>query len=258
MIKNLHIICYKWGTLYTSEEVNILRAMVARHLSVPHKFYCITDDNTGLDKDVIAVDLPYRDLPGNGPKIHTFSDGFLGLDNDQYVVSIDIDVVIVGSLDFLAEQEEAGFLVTRHRATNSNVRAHGAVYRVRVGSHRHIWDEFFADPKGLAEKFPGLNGNDFSEQGWLEYQFADKEMDYFPENKIIIYRKDCFARSPSYVLGRKAAQWGLTTARWGSARLPGNGEAIVSFSGKTNPRDVLNSHHGHLKQAPFVREFWHV
>ena len=41
------------------------------------------------------------------------------------------------------------------------------------------------------------------------------------------------------------------------SRLPGIGEAVVSFSGKINPRDVKDSHCGHLKRAPFIAEHWH-
>jgi hypothetical protein len=39
--------------------------------------------------------------------------------------------------------------------------------------------------------------------------------------------------------------------------LPGQGEAIVSFSGLTKPRDVMHHHHLHLRRAPFVEQFWH-
>ena len=266
-VTHLNVICYKWGTMYTAEEVNILRAMVKRNLSLPHRFFCITDDATGIDESEVEVRaMPPYDLPGNGPKIWTFSDGFLGLGPDEHVVSLDIDLVVVGSLDFLADRPEEDFIIARHRgkATESNregaeiFRGHGAVYRVRVGSLRQVWDDFIADPFGHSDKFPGLNGNDFSEQRWLAYELKDREPVYFPEEKIIIYRLDCDARAASYKLGRLAGDIGLTTAWFGKARLPGKGEAIVSFAGKVNPRDVRDRHCGHLKQAPFVAEHWRL
>jgi hypothetical protein len=254
----LNIVCYKWGNRYNSEEVNILRASVERNLSVPHKFHCITDDPSGLDERITVVPLPEEGKIGNGPKIRTFSAGFLGLGPDDYVVSLDIDIVIVGSLDFLAEQPEFNFIIAPHRASNSTGRGHGAVYRVRVGSHREIWDSFIADAEAWAQKLPGRNDNPFSEQRWLARYFAEREMHFFPEGKIIIFRVDCNARSPSYVLGRKLGLMGLTTAFMGTASLPGQGEAIVSFSGLSKPQDVRDSHHGHLKRAPFVAEHWHL
>lgn len=258
LIPFLNIVCYKWGTRYDAEEVNILRASVRRHLSIPHTFYCVTDDPEGLDPDIVVMPIPERAMVGNGPKIHTFSEGFLGLGPQDYVVSLDIDIVIVGSLDFLAQDPDKTFIIARHRASRSRSRGHGAVYRVKVGHHREIWDRFIENPQHWSALYPGRDHNKFSEQRWLEHHFAGRPMDFFPEGKILIFRVDCFARSPSFVLGRQAARLGLTTARWGKARLPGIGESIVSFSGEAKPRHVLASHHGHLKQAPFVRDFWHL
>lgn len=257
-IEHLNIICYKWGDRYSSDEVNILRASVRRNLSVPHRFFCLTDDPTGLAPDIETAPLSELGRIGNGPKIYTFSEGFLGLGPKDYVVSLDIDIVIVGSLDFLADRPELDFVIARHRASRTRSRGHGAVYRLRVGSMAHIWNDFVADVQGWSAKLPGKNDNPFSEQRWLEHQFNGREMDHFPDNKILIFRVDCAARSFSYFLGRRAGQLGLTTAFLGKARLPGKGEAIVSFSGQTKPKDVLHRHHGHLKQAPFAVEHWHL
>lgn len=259
MIEFLNIVCYKWGDRYSSEDVNILRASVARHLSVPHQFFCITDNGDGLAADIQVRPLPQNAMIGNGPKISTFSEGFLGLGSDSYVVSLDVDIVIVDSLDFLAEAPEKTFIIARHRSQRSISRGHGAVYRVKVGSHRKIWDEFIADPQGWSKIYPGLNsGNKFSEQRWLEHQFKDREMDFFSANKVIIFRKDCDARAATSVLGWTLGQWGLTSAFLGEARLPHIGESIVSFSGGTKPKDVMHRHHGHLRRAPFVAEHWHL
>lgn len=255
----LNIVCYKWGTRYTAEDVNILRASVARHLSIPHRFFCITDDGAGLLPEIEVRPLPVQAMIGNGPKISTFSDGFLGLDRDSYVVSLDVDIVIVADLDFLRANPEKTFVIARHRSKRSISRGHGAVYRVKVGSHRKIWDEFIEDPQGWSERFPGLNsGNRFSEQRWLEYQFAGREMDFFEDNKVLIFRKDCSARAASSFLGWTLGQWGLTSAFLGEARLPGIGESIISFSGGTKPKDVMYRHHGHLRRAPFVKDHWHL
>ncbi|MBV1903156.1 MAG: hypothetical protein KUG58_05920 [Marinosulfonomonas sp.] len=257
MIKFLNIICYKWGSKYTAKQVNILHASVGRNLSVPHKFICITDDPSGLDSEIATAPFPKQSLIGNGPKIFTFSADFLGLGPNDFVVSLDIDIVIVGSLDFLAQNPELDFVIAKHRVASATSRGHGAVYRLRVGSHRHIWDSFAHDPEKWAEAYPGRKNNRFSEQRWLEHHFKDKEMDFFPANKILIYRTDCNSRSFSRILGRKAGRLGITAAFMGQAKLPGIGESIVSFSGETKPWDVIERHHRHLKYAPFVAEFWY-
>lgn len=257
MISFLHIICYKWGKRYPAEEVNILRASVKRNLGIPHRFHCLTDDPAGLDEDIIVHPLPGPDLPGNGPKIFTFSEGFLGLSSHDHVVSLDVDLVIVGNLDWLAERPEEDFLIAKQRNNKAGLRAHGAVYRLRVGSQREIWDDFISDTKDRAARFPGNMSNAFSEQRWLEHKFADREFRHFDTNRIIVFRKDCEALAGSAALGKRAGRLGLTTAPFGTAKLPGKGEAIVSFAGSVNPRDVLNTHHGHFRRAPFVKAHWH-
>lgn len=259
MIPFLHIVCYKWGTGYSAGEVNILRAMVQRHLTVPHVFHCITDDASGLAEDIKVHDLP-RNLPGNGPKIFSFSDGFLGLGPEDYIVSLDVDLVIVGSLDFLAEQPQEDFIITRHPNRRGDYVLHGAVYRLRAGSHRHIWDRFIANPYGNASRFPGVNGNSFSEQLWLEDQIDPEDWRFFPDGKIILFRTDCRAKEPARHINRIIGHVGLSipSAGWGKARLPGAGEAIVSFAGQTKPHNVLSRPHNRLRHAPFVAEHWHL
>jgi hypothetical protein len=131
------------------------------------------------------------------------------------------------------------------------------VYRVRVGSTREVWDRFIADPQAAAAQFPGRKDvNAFSEQKWLEHIFKGRQLSHFPANKVISFRRDCAALAPTFRLGDKAARMGLTLAPFGEARLPGIGEAVVSFSGLTKPRDVVAGHHLHLRRAPFVAEFW--
>jgi len=64
------IVCWKWKNSnyqkkeFTSWHVNRLAAMVRRHLGVPHELICVTDDPSGLDKDIRPVPLPeIPDLP---------------------------------------------------------------------------------------------------------------------------------------------------------------------------------------------------
>jgi hypothetical protein len=258
VIKSLNIICYKWGTRYSSWEVNILYASVKRNLSIPFRFFCLTDNPDGLRPEIEIAATPERARIGNGPKLYTFAPDFLGLGPNEYVVSLDVDIVIVGSLDFLAEHPEYDFVIAKHRTPRSISRGHGACYRLRVGSTPEVWDRFIADPAAAAAKFPGhKKRNAFSEQKWFEHIFAGRELNYFPFEKVINFRRDCSSLAPSFRLGDGAARLGLTLAPFGKAKLPGIGESIVSFSGPTNPRDVKDRWHLHLRHAPFVAQYWH-
>lgn len=261
MLKFLHIICYKWGTSFTSKEVNILHAMVKRNLSVPFKFYCITDDPKGLDDGVIAAELPSDNLPGNGPKIYTFSSDILGLGSDDHVVCLDIDLVIVGNLDFLATSPNADFIIAPHRVYKGNNRVHGAVYRVRVGALSRVWDIFIKNPMKYAKQHPGHLGNTFSEQSWLEVQLNPEDYNFFPDTKVIWFRADCKAKARgAKKIHAFFKMFGInfTTAKYGTAKLPNIGESIVSFAGPINPKDVIDNHTTRFRRAPFVKELWRI
>ena len=47
--RQLTVACLKWGRKYGVDYVNILRDMVRRHLAVPHRFVCLTDDPAGIE-----------------------------------------------------------------------------------------------------------------------------------------------------------------------------------------------------------------
>ena len=47
--ETVNVLCMRWGTIYSSDDVNRLAAQVRRHLPRPHRFVCFTDDSTGLD-----------------------------------------------------------------------------------------------------------------------------------------------------------------------------------------------------------------
>ena len=54
----ISVICWKWGKLFSPVYVNRLRSMLARHLHIPHRLYCITDDRRGLDPEVGYFAMP--------------------------------------------------------------------------------------------------------------------------------------------------------------------------------------------------------
>ena len=55
----LNVLCLKYGTKYSADYVNKLYNMTQRHLTVPHRFVCFTEDSTGLNPDIEIQSLPY-------------------------------------------------------------------------------------------------------------------------------------------------------------------------------------------------------
>ncbi len=246
-VNHLNIICYRWGMKYGPEYVNILRAMVARNLRIPHTFHCITDDPTGLDDRIQTHPLPETEVTGIWRKLMTFQEDFLGLQG-QWVVSLDLDVVIVGDLGFLAEQPGKNFVIARNWSkaarTGKGARASGSVYRLKVGSLPFIWNELIENFEGAVNHYHGKN-REVGEQNWLNAHI--KEFDYFPEGKVVSFKRHCHAKGHTIL--------GINTARFGKASPP-KGAAVVSFHGDPLPPDVMHSPYKNWRHAPFVKTHW--
>lgn len=213
--------------------------------------HCLTDSSEGLNPAIHVHPLPDLGFQGIWRKLGTFQRNFLGLE-DELLISFDIDIVIVGSLKFLLERPGEPFIIARNwgrKATGS--RGSGSVYRLRVGSHPEIWEDFIAAPELAINAHHGKNRL-IGEQKWLDSHF--KEFVFLPDNKVVSFKRHCGAKGRLFA-GSFGDHWGLTTARWGYARPPAEA-AIVSFHGDPLPEHVMHHRSGRWREAPFVREHW--
>lgn len=86
----LTVACVKWGARYSELWVRRLQAMVAKHLSLPHRFVCLTDQPV----DGIECIPLTSGLTGWWTKLELFKPGqFAGK-----VLYLDLDVVVTDSL----------------------------------------------------------------------------------------------------------------------------------------------------------------
>ncbi|WP_395541500.1 hypothetical protein [Neotabrizicola sp. sgz301269] len=244
--QTVHINCFKWGNLYSADDVNRLHAMFARQLSIPHIFHCVTDDTQGLRDSIRAHPMPdYGFAPrdcGNGKKLAVFMPGFLGLEG-QLLLQVDIDVVLIDKVDFLFDHPQNDFMVARGRNQAGNTRGHCAVMRVRVGAMPHLWTDFVADPEGTVARCQHHRGaaGFVSDQRYLDWKL--QEMAYFRDGSIVYFRQDCGAYADHPLPQGIAA--------------PPAGASIISFAGQIKPAMVKDGPHGTCRHAPFVAEHWH-
>lgn len=105
----IRIVCWKWNPLgpkwnrakYTADHVNRFASMVNRHLSMPHEIVCITDDPAGIDRSAVRIVPMWDDVREFGmcwTRLKVFKPEMADLIGPRFV-SIDLDCVIVGSLD---------------------------------------------------------------------------------------------------------------------------------------------------------------
>ena len=112
--EKITVACVWWGTAYPVKYVINLRNMVARHLTIPYEFVCISDRDDvpeGIRK--IPTPVPSelcqgKDQGGHSKgwwaKVGIYKPGLFG--DAKRVMYIDLDVVIIGSLDKIASVQE--------------------------------------------------------------------------------------------------------------------------------------------------------
>lgn len=125
---------YRTGGVYTPEYVEKLKRGFERHLPVPHKFVCLTDD---VFADY-CVPLQH-DWPGWWAKIELFRPGVL----TGRVIAVDLDTVLLGDLSALLAHDKPVVMLGDYNARkvpNSCLMYWG-------GDLTHIYTKFCEDPR---------------------------------------------------------------------------------------------------------------
>ena len=160
MQKYANIICIKWGDRYSSEDVNILYRMAQRSIGdFAIRFYCFTDNSSGLDKNIIVKDLPKINLPQHEIKyvyqkeVGLCDDDLGGLQGER-VLFLDLDVVIVGKIDdFFHYPKNDEFYIINDWNSKGDRTGQASCYSWRVGSLGYIKKDFEQNHKAVIEKY---------------------------------------------------------------------------------------------------------
>ncbi len=217
-MKELTVICSKWGNAYGPEYVNRLQAMVARHLTISHDFVCFTDDPSG-------VNTPCRDIrpywEGKDPHILFKMQGSSGIScgypnlymfrNDfpisGRILYFDLDVVIVDNIDCLISFRDDFIGIWDWWADNIN----GSVTSFNGHWNPGLWDDF-----PPADLYTLNNG-----QSWLSRKIHNPTT--WPNDWVRSYKGHCMAGLPAWC-------------------------KIVVFHGSPKPHEV---------DAPWIKEHWY-
>jgi len=199
------------GDKYGPEYVNRLKAAVARNLSIPHRFICMTDRPQGLDCETLPVPM---NLPGWWGKIAVFNKKLF----PGRRLFIDLDSVITGNLDDFAAYT-GKLAVIRPFPGDRDNGINSGLMNIAPGAYAQIWKKFSVNPQAavqycVANAVPAWNCGD---QRWLELMIKEK-LDYWQDlnpGQVVSYKFHC--------------QQGL----------PDNAR-VVSFHGKPDPHDVTD------------------
>lgn len=218
------VLCVRFGTRYGIEYVERLRNMVARNISIPYEFVCLTDDPTPID-GVRNIVMPQQSYPRLWwHKIHMF-DPSLGIRNR--IIYFDLDIVIHNNIDKLVNLPDNKFLGIKdfNRAFHPSWnQLNSSAMSWIGGEHSDIWEKFKLDPKGPMRQFPG-------DQDWI-WHCAKSSIEFWPDNWLMSYKWEVRNRSELVVKnGRR------NFAEIKTPNVP-NDCCVLVFHGDPKPQDV--------------------
>ena len=240
-MSRVNIICMKWGDKFPPLYVNRLYAMVERHLSLPFRFICFTENSEGIRKEVEIQPLPELDLPAHLPergwrKLTVFAKDFGGLSGKT--LFLDLDVVIVDSIDpFFSYPGE--FLIARDHLRKNRIEGNSSVFRFEIGKYPEILDFFI-------ENFDKVREEVRHEQAYLSREMLKLgKLEFWPDEWVPSFKYQC---APSWIKS------------WFEAPKIPKGSKIILFHGLPNPPEAAKGISGkwyrHIKPSPWILKHW--
>lgn len=175
----ISVLCVRFGNRYGREYVERLRNMVARHLTVPYEFVCLTDDPVPISgvRSIVQSNAGYA--KGWWHKVHMF-DPNLQLENR--ILYFDLDVVIHNNIDKLVTVWPNDFLGIRdfnRQFYQQWTYLNSSAMCWNHKEEKHIWEKFKENPKE-AMKLQG-------DQDWI-WKVAKDKIKFWPREWIMSYK----------------------------------------------------------------------
>jgi len=157
---------------YKPEYVQTLQSMVKRHLSLPHRFLCITDQEVpNVDCVPLLEEMPRvknKRWPIHRPqcyrRLRLFDPAVKDIVGERYI-QMDLDTVITDSLDPMFDRDDD--LVINRSIGTANA-YNGSMWMHRVGTYSSLCHDFNED-EALAANKAGLIGSD---QAWMRWHLG--------------------------------------------------------------------------------------
>ncbi len=239
------IVCMKWGTLYPAHYVNKLYSMVARHITPPFRFVCMTNESEGIRPEVECLPCPTVPVPPphnnrGWRKVSLWNDSLPGMEGDW--LYLDLDVVVTGTLDGFFEYEpQSGYIVMQNWTQPGKGIGNTSVFRFRVGSHPYLLHELIAHHDTLIPRYR-------NSQTYISRTV--KSMTFWPDDWCILFKTHCLPPMPQ---------------RWWKAPFLPSTARVVAFPGVPNPDEAMVGHwpspwykkiYKHILPAAWISDYW--
>lgn len=246
----VNIVCLKWGQLYGPEYVNILHRMVARHVSLPFRFICLTDNGEGLDQGIEVWPLPefeeppweYARVCSAWRKLALFRPGLAKMTGK--VLFLDLDVVIVDNIDCFFDYSDKLVMIENWYQPGQHLGQASAIC-FTAGEPEALLEHYLQSPLDVLTRYA-------TEQAYISQQLRD-DCQFFPASWCQSYKKHCMPQG-----WRKF----FTTRN----QLP-EGVKLLVFHGRPNPPDAILGQWGkrfpwykrwykRLSPSPWLADYW--
>ena len=160
----MNVIFVKWGTKYSSEDVNTLYNNLKKYNN-KHTYYCYTDNSEGLDKHIDVIWIPSSPrLKKWWNKLRMFAQEF---PIEGKCMFFDIDTVIKNDPFKILDQIDFNKLTILNchwksdpiydRLTNYDVRIASGVITWTAGNHTDMWENFISNKDYFLRKYKGID-----------------------------------------------------------------------------------------------------
>jgi len=188
------ILCVRFGNLYGRNYVEKLRNMISRHITIPYRFCCLTDDQHPIEgvETLYQTNSGYR--KGWWHKVHMF-DPSLNLGNR--VLYFDLDVIIHSNIDKLVVSYKDEFLGIRdfnRKFYPSWKYLNSSVMSWTHKTQTNIWEEYRKDISS-AQKLQG-------DQDWI-WKISQNKIKFWPEEWIQSYKWETRSRNDLTLINGK-------------------------------------------------------
>jgi hypothetical protein len=230
----------KWGTLYSSNYVNVLFQACRRHITGDFRFVCLSDDQEGINPEVEVYPIPEIGLDdwhyynGAWPKLILFKTDLYNLQGR--CLFIDLDTFIWGNLDRFfdlpggligidtGENWYPGTINSNH----SRLLGTG-IFAFTLGDQPQILDLFLTDKNQIARKYK-------LEQVWV--QATAKDIVYWPVDWVISFKR--WLRRP------------IGLDFFFQPHEPPKQTSVVAFHGVPRPIDIIRLDAGFWDRFPHL------
>jgi len=243
----VNVVTLKWGTRYGAEYVNKLFKAVSGNLSLPFRFVCFTDDDTGLDQGIVSFPIPEIDIAP--PALYTGWRKLCLFRNDLPIDGIclflDLDILITGSLDdFFGHEPEKIPIIRDWVRLGRKIFPKGppvgnsSVFRFVANETTFVHEQFYREKDWALTNFQ-------PPQSYLTHCIRPR-MVFWPKQWTVSFKEHCKPVFPlNYLM---------------EARRPRDARIVV-FHGRPDPDQAAYGYrdhkiHHYVRPTRWVRELW--